>query len=289
MSFGVAPLFDGELAKSQKRGDDRKSVDELAPIDATGERVLALGDLEDVADDGVIEDRVVELTDNQRQLVDGAITAWAPGRLSPAAAKIKLAARRIGPGVSSYAALRIDVVLEGDTSSPDDNQIVELKETREGVIVHGVPILQGGEWPSPAARAVDTQRRLQARRDADALLGAAQLGGVAFKIRDRESYQRGIDAPDLEDLAGGTDAERDQLRDLARIYGAMLARAHGQALTSERRLGVDVIAPLLVGREAGFANEIATLATGDADQIFADYNSMKDRDLGALIALPGAL
>lgn len=280
---GIAELFDDELAKARARGDRRFAVEELAPVH-DGVRVLALGDLEDVAADGVIEDRVLEVDAEQARLIDRAIAQWAPGRLSPAEAAIKLRTRRIGSGVSSYPVLRFQVVLEGATAAPDDDRIVELKEIREGVIVRGLPILQGGEWSSPAERAVETQLRLHARFDADALLGAAQVGGPSFKIRDREAYQRGLDAADLAALVGRDPA---QLRAIAERYGAMLGRAHAQALTSDRVRGATVIAPLLAGREAAFDDEIATLATADAAQVIADHALMKDRDLAALIDLGG--
>lgn len=279
LGTGVAELFDDELAKAQSRGAARFAVDELAPVEEDV-RALALGDLESVADDGVIEDRVLAVDAEQAEMIDGVIAQWAPGRLTPAEAAIKLRARRIGSGVSSYPAFRFQVVLEGATPSPDDDRIIELKETREGVIVRGVPILQGAEWATPAERAVDTQLRLHARFDGDALLGAAQVGGLSFKIRDREAYQRGLDAPDLSELAVD---DPDQLRVIAKHYGMLLARAHAQALTADRVLGVTVIAPLITGRETELADEIAALAAADAAQVIADHALMKDRDLAGLL------
>ncbi len=121
----------------------------------------------------MIEDRVLDVDAEQAGWLDRAIEASRPGTLDEQAASVLLRARRIGAGVSSYAAYRFVVVLAGPTSSPDDDLLVELKETREGLIVPGLPRLAAAEWTSPAERAVDTQRRLQARPDADALLGHA--------------------------------------------------------------------------------------------------------------------
>lgn len=281
LGAGNAELFDDELAKAQTRGDTLFAVDELAPA-MDGIRLLAFGDLEEVAADGVLEDRVLDVDAEQADWIDRALAQWAPGRLSPAEAAIKLRARRIGSGVSSYPVFRFQVVLEGATSAPDDDRIVELKETREGVIVRGLPILQGAEWDTPAERAVDTQLRLHARFDGDRLLGAAQVGGLSFKIRDREAYQRGINFDDLAELVADDPA---QLRVIAQRYGALLARAHAQALTADRILGATVIAPLLAGRESAFADEIAALAAGDAAQVIADHALMKDQDLATLLDL----
>jgi uncharacterized protein (DUF2252 family) len=283
VTFGAGELFDDELDKARTRGDALFAIDELAPV-IDGVRELALGDLEAVAPDGVIEDRVIAVSEPELDMLARAIAQWRTGKLDPAHATIKLAARRIGSGIASYPAFRYQLVLEGTTVSPDDDRIVELKETREGLVMRGLPILQGGEWPNPAARAVDTQLRLHVRPDGDALLGFAQVGGVALKIRDREAYQRGIDHEDLADLAAD---DPDQLRSIARIYGGLLARAHGQALTADRLRGVTVIAPLLAGREAAFAGEMASLAMGDAAVIAADHTLMKDHDLAALLNLEG--
>ena len=262
LGFGANELFDDELGKSQERGDKHEGIDEVAPV-IDGVRTIAFGDLEPVADDGVIEDRLVA--------VDAEQADWIARAVAPA--RVIARARRIGSGVSSYAVYRYNVILEGDI-------FLELKETREGVIIPGVPRLSISEWSSPAQRAVDTQKRLHARPDGDVMLAHALVGGLSLKIRDRESYQRGIDAPDLVELV---DKNRDRLRDLAGHYGALLGRAHGQALTEDGVPGHTVIAPLVVGNEDAFAKSIASLALADAARIRADYELVKDRDLGALV------
>lgn len=268
----ASPLLDELLAKARSKGDRGEPLDERAPVE-NGVRALALGDLEPPADDGVIEDRQLALDPETAQLVERAVAAWN----HPELGAIELAARHLGAGVSSYAALRFDVILEGPTPDPADDRIIELKETRDGVIVHGIPQYGAAEWDSPAARAVDTQRRLQLRRDADALLGDVTLGGLSLKVRDRSAYQRGLDA---DDIAAASPAEQ---HDLAVQFGALLARAHGRALTRDGIPGVAAIAPLLVGREAAFADEIATQAAADAAQVVADHAAFADRDLASLV------
>lgn len=285
IGLGTDPVLDKELEKAATRGDAKFALAELAPV-MDGRRSVAFGDLEAVAPDGVIEDRVVALDAEQADWIERAVAQWRAGKLGADQATIKLAARRIGSGVASYALRRFNVVLEGPTASVDDDLVIELKETREGVIVAGLLRLEVAEWASPAARTVDTQRRLQARPDADPLLGHAQLGGLSLKVRDREAYQRGINASDLIELAAGSVGDRDRLRDLAHIYGALLGRAHGQALTADRVSGFTVIAPQLAGREAALSDHLVEVATADAAQVFADHAAMRDVDLAAAIALP---
>jgi uncharacterized protein (DUF2252 family) len=269
VGFGVHPMFDRALTKARTRGDVGFAVDELAPV-RDGRRELAVGDLEPVAEDGVLEDRVLEVDAEQAAWIDGAIRAWRPD------AEVLLRARRIGAGVASYAAYRFIAVLAG----PEDDLIIELKEVREGVILGGVPRLAASEWASPAARAVDTQKRLQARPDGDAMLGHAWVGAMSVKLRDREAYQRGIDVEDVVALAVKDPAST---RALAGEYGAMLARAHGQALTADGVSGHTVIAPLLAGREPAFADEVVALAGADGAQILDDHARVSDLDLGAFV------
>jgi uncharacterized protein (DUF2252 family) len=276
---GRSPLLDNELDKARTRGESLFAIDELAPV-TDGARVLALGDLEPVAADGVIEDRVIAISAEHAAWIDRAVSQWRASRSdADALGAIKLRARRIGSGVSSYAVYRWNVVLEGATPSPDDDRVIELKETREGVIVEGLPHLTAAEWDSPASRAVDSQHRLQARGDGDGLLGSALVGGLSIKIRDREAFQRGIDHADITALAGG-----DSALELAGIYGELLARAHGLARTEDGalgsgQLGVDVIAPLV--NEATFVDEMTQISIDDAAVIAADHALMKDHDLFA--------
>jgi hypothetical protein len=132
------------------------------------------------AADGVLEDTVVTVGAEPAVWIDTAVEQWAASRGERA--EVKLRARRIGAGVSSYAALRYNVVLEGATTAVDDDRIIELKEERDGIVLHGVPQRLSPEWSSPGARVVDAQRRLQTRDDADGLLGFAHLGGLSFRL-----------------------------------------------------------------------------------------------------------
>jgi len=279
---GAHPLLDDELATARSRGDRHVALEELAPA-TSGVRALASGDLEPVAPDGVYEDRVTPVAPEVADWIDRAIAEWRVGKLDAGAAAVKLRSRRVGSGVSSYAAYRFNVVLEGATPAVDDDLLLEIKETREGVILRGLPRWSAAEWASPAARSVAAQRRLQARPDADPLLGHALVGGLSLKLRHREAYQRGVNRDDLTALAVGSAGDRVQLGDLAEIYGEMLARAHGRALTEEGVLGATVIAPLLAGRDGAFVDDIVRLATEDAARVVADHALMKGRELFPLI------
>ncbi len=278
---GTDPVLDKVIDKAKSKGDVGQALVDIAPLAVDGSRRIAFGDLQAVADDGVVENRQQPVGSDGLVWIDRALAGWQAER--PEAGAIKLRTRRIGSGVASYPALRYYVVLEGPTPAPDDDLVIELKEERDGLVILGIPQWESAEWSSPAVRVVDAQHRLHARRDSDALLGAADLGGLSIRIRDRSAYQRGLNATDIADLAAGTQADHTKLGALAAHLGALLARAHGVALTADGRPGWQVIAPLLAGREPAFSDEVVTMTAEDVGQLMTDYTTLSGVDLGALV------
>jgi uncharacterized protein (DUF2252 family) len=262
VTTGAAPYLDKLIAKAAANGDARKDL-----ADDVVNGAFVSGDLDPVAADGVIETRLLPLGGDERDRVRRAMATVLAHH--PELGTIVDIARRYGSGVSSYAALRYYVLVSSE-------RILEVKEERDGLAIHGVPQLQAAEWRSPAARCVDAQRRLQVRPDLDDVLDVGELAPLTFKVRDAR-YQRGVDAGDLGKLA--TD-KPDQLVGLADVFGTLLARAHGVALTADGVPGWTVIAPLL---DAGFADEVATFADADAAQVIADWTDLANVDLAARV------
>jgi hypothetical protein len=95
-------------------------------------------------------------------------------------------------------------------------------------------------------------------------------------VQSETAYQKGVDHLDLAVL------DPAQLLALSHRFGAMLARAHGDALTADGVRGWTVIAPL-IGDGNAFVDEVATFAVEDADAIVVDWKANKDRDLAALV------
>lgn len=262
---GAAPYLDKTLAKALANGDAGKDLADYTAGDA-----FVFGDLDPVAADGVVENRLAPPDAIERERVTRAMATELAHH--PELGAIADVARRYGSGVSSYPALRYYVLVSA-------HRIVELKEERDGLVVHGVPQLEAAEWSSPAQRALDTQRRLQARPDGDALLDVGELTPLALKIRDHAAYQRGVNADDLAAIVADP-TKHDQIFELAEVFGRILGRAHGLAKTEDGVLGWTAIAPVL--RE-GFDDEVARFAVADAAQALADYASLKDRDLASFV------
>jgi len=266
LEAGVHPLIDDELEKSEEQGDSGAALAKLAPGG-----VLAVGDLEERAKDGVYEDTVREVTPAEAARVDDAVAQWAASRGETVSVTIR--ARRIGQGVSSYPALRYNVVLA-------DGRLLELKEQRNSAVPGGAPVLESRDWSLPAARAIDTQRRLQARPDADPQLGRAELPELSLRVRDRQAYQRNFSRDAISALP------RDDERTLAELLGRRLASAHGATFARDASgLGWTEIRPVL-GDGAAFAAEIAESAVAEAKQTRDDFHAFEHVDDLAALVLP---
>jgi uncharacterized protein (DUF2252 family) len=271
VGMGANAYLDKQLGKAQENGDAGKDLDEIAPIGDDGARHLALGDIDPVGDDGVIENRLVALTPSEQVFIASSIAQWSATH--PGHGALVLAARKLGSGVSSYAAWRYDAVLADDT-------VLELKEERDGIAIAAEPRYAAAEWTTPAARVVDAQLRMQSRSDEDPELGAAEATPLSLRVHAETAYQRGLDNEDLAALAAGSDDKRAELVGLAQVLGGMLARAHGQAITEDGVRGDSVIR---IDDADAFADEISRLAQADAAQTVTDWESMKDMDLASLV------
>jgi uncharacterized protein (DUF2252 family) len=275
-TLGEHALVDEELRDAQVDARDGLTLDALAPVGADGRRALRRGPLD--PDDPT--DALAELPDAERAV---AVRAWADRALadlgwSAPARTVRDAARRYGSGVASFPALRYLVLVEGPTASPADDALVELKEVGEGVRVVDAPALDAAGWGSSAERAVATQRQLMARADLDPAASWVSAGATSFRSRTRDGSQRNLDAEALRDLEAEDPAAVDAF---VQLGSEMLARAHGGAATADGVLGQAVIAPLLGGREAGFADEVAAFAGAYLGRLRADRRLMASVDIVA--------
>lgn len=281
---GFDPILDHLLAKAADGGAEGARLADYTRVDGNGDRAMFFGDVEPPADDGTWIDTVVEVGAD-RAMIDRAIAAWRPTVLAdaPAAAfAIKGASRRLGAGISSYAALRYYVLLEGPTASADDDWLVEVKETVDGPRLPGPPAYATA-FTSAGQRVVAAQLRTGARVDADDLLGWADLGPTSFRIRNRTGYQKGLDEAKLIDSLDDGAAGVAELTSFATVAGVLLARAHSRAATLDGDAAAPAIAAHLSSPAAidGFVAETAAFAVAYADRTIADWQTFSTTDLAA--------
>lgn len=242
--------------------------------------------------DGVIDDETVALTAAEADLVD-ALMAEYPATLIDAGARpagffaVKGTARRLGAGVRSYPLLRFYVLVEGATADDGDDVLLELKESGDPVAYPvdrfpDLPFVDNGE------RQVRLQRSLQEGDDDDPLLGWATVVGMAFKVRDRTAYQKGLSFDRLLDKVGSADWVEADVIELARQCGRLLARGHAGAPTLDGAPAAAAIAAALDGDGDGFVDETAGFVAGYLPVVlddFAIFGALLD-DEGPLLGGP---
>lgn len=279
LGLGAHPWLDEVLAAARADGNRGARRDEDAPIDpATGRRRLARGELTAPVVPGVIDDERRDLGP-ERAAIAAVIATWREARPDAAALGPTLdVVRRFGAGVASYAAPRYYALLDGPSAAPSDDLVIELKEAAEAPTTGAPRFGQTAPWTTPAARTVWAQQALAARADGDPLLGAVASGTASFRIRGRGDYQRNLDVVELRRRALDEPAA---WRELAALGGRLLAAAHGRAPAADGRAGAAVIAPLLAGRQAEFADETAAFAVAYAARVGDDAAALRDVDLVA--------
>ncbi|HPH65441.1 MAG TPA: DUF2252 family protein [Kofleriaceae bacterium] len=280
VTTGSDPLLDKLIDKAKRDGDAARRLEEVAPI-VDGVRRMAFGEVEPPGSDGVIEDELVGVGVEAAASLPAVVAAWrttVQPELNASAATIKGVRRRLGAGVSSYPALRYYVLLEGATASLDDDLLIEVRESRDGIAVVTPATLPSFGWNSNGERVATAQRQAQGELAGDPMLGWAALGPQSYRVVSRTGYQRGLNFDDVAVAAKGTDGRAAVLQ-LATTMGRLLARAHGQSLTASGAVGATVIAPLLRGREMEFADEVAAFVAAYAPRSRQDYRDAVELDL----------
>ena len=281
LGIGVDPLFDKLLDKAQRDGAALRRLNEIAPV-VNAQRRIGFGPQEPTADDGVVENELTGMGAPAEAAMATIIESWRVTTVPPlsaAAATIKGMRRRLGAGVASYPALRYYVLLEGPTAALDDDLVVEIKESRDGIFVAQPTTFHPLPWQSNGERVATGQRLAQGYPNGDPLLGWAQLGPQSYRVVSRTGFQRGLNASDIADLLEKGATGRTQLLRVANLMGQVLARAHGQAPTAAGVPGYMAVAPLLIGHAADFGDEVAAFVAAYAPRSRQDFLDASSNEL----------
>lgn len=180
--------------------------------------------------------------------VDAAVTAYAQGRPEGTGFfRVKDVASRIA-GTASLGRYRYVAWIEGPTSGPHDDVILEIKEQT-------APTLQPQLTGDPARRVMDAQRHFLP--GADPLLGTTRIAGASFLVRELSPAKADV-ALDTLDTPARFAAHLDSVALVA-------ARAHAR---SGR-------AAAILGELGAKAAAIAQFAERYADQVETDRETFK--------------
>ncbi len=275
----AGPIVADLAKRARKDGDKREALQDYTRVE-NGARHLYFGVVDPPQVDGVINDEMVAVPARQRRMIEGLLAQY-PVTLVYSQGlenyfKIKGIARRLGGGVASYALMRFYVLVEGPSASPDDDRLLEVKETRDTPAIPDLAAFPSRQFANNSQRAVYAQRTMQLDDQEDPLLGWAAIGAESFKVRERTKYQKGLGVDDFAKGLSKGDWQPADLVALARLTGALLARSHARA---PRRDGGDALAAIaeqLHGREQDFVDETTRFADAYTDQVMRDFATFND-------------
>ncbi len=182
---------------------------------------------------------------------------------------IKDVAREIGSGVASRARLRLIVLVEGESSSNDDDILLEVKELGDSGVRPAV-------FTDVSADSVTERIQLATEvcftgEDAAPLWGTSSLAGLNVQVRLESKAEKSFRVARLIEELGTPSA----IADLGRTLGRALARIHA----GTEQLEPGTLARLQAAMQSnpeGFADEQAQAALVMAEGVFADHARFVD-------------
>lgn len=280
------PLIADLVRRAARDGAAREELSDYTEV-IEGRRRFALRVVEPPSPAGFKNDELIAATPEAQTALRAmwpAYVASLSGAFPAETLVIKDIAQRLGAGVSSYPLPRYYVLIEGPTSSPDDDRIVEAREVRDAPPLAGLNRPTMPRFAHNAARVVDAERALNAWPAADALLGHAALDTWSLRMRERAKHQKGVDVARIHDKLRAGEWRLSELLALADAAGRLLAQAHARGATLDGAPAHAAIWAVIEPDQAGFVEE-TTRGALDALALMLDDHAR----LRALIASEGAL
>lgn len=184
--------------------------------------------------------------------------------LSASEATVKDVRRRLGAGTGSLGRFRWYVLVEGDTSSPSDDRILELKQEVDPApkaLDPGASSLAGGQRAALALR-------WEVNRS-DPLAGWANVGGVPVLVKEKSPFEEDLS---IEDLTSSTIWD-DSVRDIARLLAAAHSRADQDIPGTGLTYSADAAIDNAITSVSGLQTETLSFATSYADQVDGDWQA----------------
>ena len=174
------------------------------------------------------------------------------------------AVRELGAGVASWPKVRGIILLQGASTDPSSNVLVEIKELTDSGIAGLYP--PGVYTDNVPQRDIALSRAAWAIPNADPLWGAGTWEGLPVQLRSESAANRGVK---VDDLTGeyGTVAV---LTGLAHQLGLILSRLHSAVLEDQPSAAQAIWAAISVDLD-GFEDEQATIGVAYARQSMSDF------------------
>ncbi|MFD1627044.1 DUF2252 domain-containing protein [Azospirillum griseum] len=200
------------------------------------------------------------------------IASIASGKRQPAAFyTVKDARQRMGSGVGSLGRARYWVLIEGATTSADDDVILEMKEMGSSAVALANP----GGLPATAYGNHEGARVAMSNKagltNTDPLIGSTTINGKDFFVKEKSPFQQDFDYTALKGNLGN-------FKDTVAAMGKILAKTHALAdqdydsalipFSQDKQI-TDVVVST-----SGFKAETRAFATDYADQVQLDHAAL---------------
>lgn len=188
--------------------------------------------------------------------------------------KVKDVAIKTGSGTASLGLERYYILIDGESDDPDDDILLEMKQTRRSALFGLTPPVQDAESkPAGEAERVVFAQRIHVA-GGDRYYGEVSHDGHSFLVRERSPYKGKID---VDDLSYG------ELCEYARICGATLSQVHARSDEDTGVMQGQAETRILQSvRPELFRSDIARFAEVAGDRVCRDYDLfVKDQARGA--------
>jgi len=277
ITAGDASAILSDLFRRAARDAGRRDeLDELTTL-TNGARTLKRGEVDPDDPENVLRDLPAE----PRASIRAALEAYRATLIAPPPAEfftVLDAARVMGSGVASFPRVRVLLLVQGPTSAPGDDVILELKELADSGSPGWLP--PGVFFDDVATRVMTCARAAWSRPDADPLWGTTTWLGLPVQIRTETAAAKTVRVARMTGDQGTPQA----LTGLARELGALVARVHASPVPEGANVA-QAIRDAIGADVSAFADEQADAATVYADLVLADWERFRQalRERGPLL------
>lgn len=269
-SYGKLDEFLAHVAKKRSRQRLLDTYTQLAPTGPAAGRVLSpqvSADLQAVP--APLASAISAALPGYGQTLRGSL------RYSPSYFAVKSVAQRLHAGLGSLGTPRYYVLIEGPTSSPDDDIILDIKgqgapSAYRNLDPEARAATESASGQNPAQRVVLATRSLGLQ--ADDFVGVLALSGAPYSVRERSPWKDTLDLANLSTV--------EKMRKLSEQWAAILAHAHARADADARPHGSPILVEFesevtrrTLGKHPDFRTLVRTIALGNAAQVTDDYKA----------------
>lgn len=191
---------------------------------------------------------------------------------------VKSVAQRLHAGLGSLGSSRYYVQIEGETTSPDDDVILDIKlqgppSAYRSLAAEAIAATEAAAGGDPARRVVTAARSLG--NYVDDYLGVMKLSGASYSVRERSAWKDYLDVEKLRSV--------ERMSKLAEQWAAILAFAHARADRDAADSGIRYdfekeVTERTRGKRAEFHARLRSIALAQAAQVTDDYRAfLRDR------------